>query len=95
MRAVNAAAEQAERLAAEVERAAGGSGGWLSRVTACLGVRERALQAINRAQSLTAGGRRPTFVSVEAGNQVWAELRARLDEADRRSSAACAAIERG
>ena len=94
MRAVNAAVAEAERAAAETEQAAAGSGSWWSRVTACLGAHERGQRAINRVQSLTTGGRRPSFALFEGGYHTWRGLRARLDDADQRAADACAGIER-
>ena len=94
VRAVNAVVAEAERAAAEAEQAAAGSRSWWSRVTACLGAHERVQRAINRVQSLTTGGRRPSFVLFQGGYHVWGGLRERLDDADQRAADACAGIER-
>ena len=65
---------------------------WFSRSTACINAEGRVSQAINRVQSLTFGARRPSFVPVADRLQAWEELRARLNEASRRASAACSSI---
>ena len=93
-RAVNGAVAEAERAAAEAEQAGARSGSWWSRVTACLGAHERVQRAINRVQSLTTGGRRPSFVLFEGGYHAWGKLRERLDDANQRAADACAGIER-
>ena len=94
VRAVNAQVERAERAAAEAEQAAAGSGGWWSRLTACLGADNRMVTATLRVQGLTFGTGRPSFVPLAGGNQAWEELRERLDAAGQRATAACAGIER-
>ncbi len=93
VRALHDTVELAERTAGEAEAAVAAIGSPFSRVTNCLAVHERLLQAVRSVLASTSGGSRPDFVSPDVGDQTWAELRGRLNAAQHRSVAACTSVD--
>ena len=96
VREVNALVYQAEAAAVEVEQASVDvrhqdfTPGRNPTTTLCDLSLDRIERAVNGVQRLTFAGRRPVFIPVEAGNQVWGETRGRLEESRQRANAVCA-----
>ena len=93
VRTLNVAARAAEQAAADAEAAAGGSGSWFSRASACIDAEARATAAATRVSSLTVGNSRPRYVPVRAGRAAYADIVVLMDAAQQRARAACSTIE--
>ena len=96
VREVNRLVDDAEAAAVEVEQASPEARHQdltpeiSIQTTLCATSRNQIERAVTRVQRLTFAGLRPVFVSVEAGDQVWGEMRGRLGESRQRARAACA-----